>query len=139
MLTNSPPASDERWWKSLGSEECPITLEPLATLPYPPFALKTGENTSYFDGLALASYIVSRGIFQNPLTWNGLGPIPRSIHLLLLRFFQTFDSVCLCQWRDSVREQIFRLFCDTNEPALQELWTIMTFRSHERIELSFIS
>ena len=68
MLTNSPPASDERWWKSLGSEECPITLEPLGTLPYPPFALKTGENTSYFDGLALASYIVSRGIFQNPLT-----------------------------------------------------------------------
>jgi hypothetical protein len=60
--------SDNQWWKSLGGEECPITLEPLSTLPYPPFALRSGQTISYFDGLALASYIVSRGMFQNPLT-----------------------------------------------------------------------
>ena len=51
------------WWESL-NEECPITLEPLSALPYPPFTL----SHHYFDGVALASYIVSRGIFQNPLT-----------------------------------------------------------------------
>lgn len=61
-----------RWWRSLKYQECPITLESLSTLPYPPFSLKTGENLSYFDGLALASYIVSRGVFQNPLTRQDL-------------------------------------------------------------------
>lgn len=55
------------WWKS-STDECPITLESLSTLPYPPFGLTSGCSTSYFDGLALASYVVSRGIFQNPLT-----------------------------------------------------------------------
>ena len=63
------------WWKSLGREECPITLEPLATLPYPPFVIQGASSSnavSYFDGLALASYIVSRGIFQNPLTRQDL-------------------------------------------------------------------
>eukprot|EP00980_Cylindrotheca_fusiformis_P008344 scaffold1754_cov105-Cylindrotheca_fusiformis.AAC.6 len=61
-----------RWWHSLKYEECPITLESLSTLPYPPFSLNSGGNTSYFDGLALASYIVSRGVFQNPLTRQDL-------------------------------------------------------------------
>lgn len=61
-------AASGRWWHSLKFQECPITLESLATLPYPPFSLKSGESVSYFDGLALASYIVSRGVFQNPLT-----------------------------------------------------------------------
>ena len=59
----------------MGREECPITLEPLATLPYPPFIIKgasSSNSASYFDGLALASYIVSRGIFQNPLTREDL-------------------------------------------------------------------
>jgi hypothetical protein len=60
-------SSTNQWWKSL-VDECPITLEPLSSLPYPPFVLRSGEKVSYFDGLALASYIVSRGIFQNPLT-----------------------------------------------------------------------
>jgi hypothetical protein len=61
---------EDRWWQSLGAQECPITLELFSTLPYPPFDLRSGatETISYFDGLALASYIVSRGIFQNPLT-----------------------------------------------------------------------
>lgn len=57
--------SSKEWWKhrsDLG--ECPITLEPLSTLPYPPFLLRR----NYFDGFALASFIVSRGAFQNPLT-----------------------------------------------------------------------
>eukprot|EP00978_Attheya_sp_CCMP212_P005860 scaffold13078_cov48-Attheya_sp.AAC.1 len=56
-------SSDPFWWYGL-REEDPITLEPLSSLPYPPFLL--GNN--YFDGLALASYMVSRSIFQNPLS-----------------------------------------------------------------------
>ena len=60
--TQHPPAL---WWESL-DEECPITLEPLASLPYPPFEL--GASNCYFDGVALASYMVSRGVFDNPLT-----------------------------------------------------------------------
>ena len=45
-------------------EECPITLEPLGELTYPPFFL----HNHFFDGIALASYMVSRGAFLNPLT-----------------------------------------------------------------------
>jgi hypothetical protein len=73
------------WWRAADLGECPITLECFSTLGYPPFALyhpgktpKIDPNTdddnnsdgvsAYFDGLALASYIVSRGVFQNPLT-----------------------------------------------------------------------
>ena len=57
------------WWKELNDDqECPITLEPLNSLPYPPFRL----GSSLFDGLALASYVVSRGIFQNPLNRQDL-------------------------------------------------------------------
>lgn len=52
------------WWRSLDLGEDPITMEDLSTLSYPPFLLKR----NYFDGFALASFIVSRGIFQNPLT-----------------------------------------------------------------------
>lgn len=77
--------SSSRWWSNL-TDECPITLEPLSTLPYPPFRLGGGTsggsdrggaihgaNASatcmyYFDGLALASYCVSRATFTNPLT-----------------------------------------------------------------------
>jgi hypothetical protein len=51
------------WWESM-EEECPITLEPLRELAYPPFLL----HRHYFDGIALASYMVSRGAFLNPLT-----------------------------------------------------------------------
>ncbi|KAL3785258.1 hypothetical protein HJC23_002713 [Cyclotella cryptica] len=74
----------ESWWHSL-SDECPITLEPLSDLPYPPFLLySTNDNDSvtestvskttvsktqyYFDGLALATYVISQGNFANPLT-----------------------------------------------------------------------
>lgn len=71
----------QKWWSSL-TDECPITLEPLSALPYPPFILTdraTGGNKKsaggvkkgcsyHFDGLALATYIVSQGAFANPLT-----------------------------------------------------------------------
>jgi len=80
--------SPSRWWTDL-SDECPITLEPLSTLPYPPFRLGGGgcshsgdadasssssppPNAMYFDGLALASYCVSRATFTNPLTREAL-------------------------------------------------------------------
>ena len=50
-------------------DECPITLEPLKDLPYPAFALSsTSANRHFFDGAALATYIVSQGTFTNPLT-----------------------------------------------------------------------
>ena len=71
------------WWSNL-DDECPITLEPLSDLPYPPFALTdnddqrrdsslTGSDRAkcccqYFDGLALAAYVISRSSFVNPLT-----------------------------------------------------------------------
>ena len=50
-------------------DECPITLEPLKDLPYPPFLLASSNSTKhYFDGAALAAFIVSQGAFTNPLT-----------------------------------------------------------------------
>jgi len=59
------------WWTNL-TEECPITLEPLSTLKYPPYALVDTidgkRHETYFDGLALATYIISQGNFTNPLT-----------------------------------------------------------------------
>lgn len=67
------------WWTSL-TDECPITLEPLSELPYPPFVLSSKEKKCaaapgaqyYFDGLALATYIISQGNFANPLTRSPL-------------------------------------------------------------------
>ena len=66
---------NEKWWTSLTDED-PITLEPLAALPYPPFVLIDGcdedrcgsRREHYFDGVALATYVVSQGTFANPLT-----------------------------------------------------------------------
>ena len=44
------------WWGDM-EVECPITLEPLASLPYPPFELVDDKNGSrnghYYDGFAL--------------------------------------------------------------------------------------
>ena len=48
--------------------ECPITLELISSLPYPPYVLQGNK----FDGVALASFIVSRCCFQNPLTRQDL-------------------------------------------------------------------
>mmetsp|Transcript_5059 Transcript_5059/g.12077 ORF Transcript_5059/g.12077 Transcript_5059/m.12077 type:complete len:481 (+) Transcript_5059:277-1719(+) len=79
MGDEADKAKDD-WWRTADLGECPITLECFSTLGYPPFALyhpgkipttANGRNegiSAYFDGLALASYIVSRGVFQNPLT-----------------------------------------------------------------------
>ena len=80
VTCTSPPSF---WWHDLDDQiECAITLEPVNSLPYPPFLLrKSNEHSTndadavvyYFDGVALASYIVSRGIFQNQLTREPLG------------------------------------------------------------------
>ncbi|GMI00070.1 hypothetical protein TrLO_g11761 [Triparma laevis f. longispina] len=56
-------ANNTRWWSTL-DEDDPITLEPLSSLPHPPFLL----HTSHFDPLSLSSYVISRNKFQNPLT-----------------------------------------------------------------------
>jgi len=58
------------WWHSV-TELDPITVEPIAELPYPPFEIKVPvENgtpvSHYFDGKTLAHYIVSTGNFSNP-------------------------------------------------------------------------
>ncbi|KAL3776683.1 hypothetical protein ACHAWO_003096 [Cyclotella atomus] len=75
--------SSSNWWSIL-SDECPITLEPLSELPYPPFILYSDNNSDktsaapktgsqyFFDGLALATYVISQGNFANPLTRNSL-------------------------------------------------------------------
>jgi len=89
IASSSTSSSPSPWWSSI-PEECPITLEPLRDLPYPPFILTAPQETKkphatsssssfswknhqvkkiyYFDGLALATYIVSQGNFSNPLT-----------------------------------------------------------------------
>ena len=71
-----------RWWRQI-SDEDPITLEPLRSLKYPPFPLNTtntsgedlhseddhrGKGVHYFDGKALAEYLVSSSDFRNPIT-----------------------------------------------------------------------
>ena len=66
-----------RWWTELDDEACdPITLEPLRTMEYAPFALtedgsasKTLASTGHmFDGAVLAEYVTSSKCFENPLT-----------------------------------------------------------------------
>ncbi|GBG34494.1 Hypothetical Protein FCC1311_107182 [Hondaea fermentalgiana] len=65
----------------------PISMDSLAELPYPPFAITVrvnrganeGESTEvkqYFDGKMLAHYIVSTGNFSNP---NTRQPLTRQI------------------------------------------------------------
>jgi hypothetical protein len=50
----------------------PISLEPLADLPYPPFILRADPARSTqndaFDGNMLASYLVSTGRFEHPFS-----------------------------------------------------------------------
>jgi len=70
-----------RWWTELDDEACdPITLEPLRTMEYAPFALtEDGSSSSaaasasastghMFDGAVLAEYVTSSKCFENPLT-----------------------------------------------------------------------
>ena len=53
----------ERWWES-SDEDDPITLEPISSLPFPPFSL----HSSLFDPLSLSAYVISRNKFESPLT-----------------------------------------------------------------------
>ena len=57
----------------------PISLDPIAELPYPPFRIKvksktSGGNNTYhlFDGKFLAHYVVSTGTFIDPLSRQAL-------------------------------------------------------------------
>ena len=79
-------------------DECPITLEPLSSLPYPPFQLGAA-NASLFDGVALASYVVSRAIFENSLTRQ---PLTYSDCKRLDDYVKTYHSqdvrmACCCE------------------------------------------
>ncbi|GMI23913.1 hypothetical protein TeGR_g12252, partial [Tetraparma gracilis] len=51
------------WWRSLTSDD-PITLEPLCSLPVPPFSL----HSHLFSAVPLALYLTERAVFLNPLT-----------------------------------------------------------------------
>ena len=52
------------WWSSLTAED-PLTLDPLSSLPHPPFLL---PSRHHFSPLPLALYITSRAVFSHPLT-----------------------------------------------------------------------
>ena len=67
------------WWRrQLLTECCPITLEPLRALRYPPFELHADPSLSHrtdgdwFDGKMLAAYLVSTGRFQHPISRRSL-------------------------------------------------------------------
>ena len=62
------PAKTRGWWKRL-PDDCPISLESIESLDYPPFDLVMDEShTTYFDGFQLAEYLVSYGSFRHPIT-----------------------------------------------------------------------
>jgi len=62
------------WWRNLDDDD-PISLEPLSSLPYPPFELANRPqpgsarvSVHYFDGQVLAYYLVSTATFFDPLS-----------------------------------------------------------------------
>jgi hypothetical protein len=69
------------WWLRVDAE-CPISLEPLSKLTYPPFGLHNsaprphtglvGGPMTYFDGRVLAHYLVSTGTFTHPISRRAL-------------------------------------------------------------------
>ena len=85
--------SPTTWWRNLNDID-PITLEPLSSLPYPPFVLESGSGPSrgsgdrassssslasarstkrfYFDGEALAEFLISSANFCNPMNRDRL-------------------------------------------------------------------
>ena len=73
---------DGKWWGN-SMEVDPISLEPIAELPYPPFRIKVaksagssgGNSYHLFDGKFLAHYVVSTGTFIDPLSRQ---PLTRS-------------------------------------------------------------
>jgi hypothetical protein len=62
------------WWAvQLADTLDPITLDPLGELPYPPFELRANvdaqaRSSDYFDGRALAMYLVARHHFVHPIS-----------------------------------------------------------------------
>jgi len=62
------------WWAvQLADTLDPITLDPLGELPYPPFELRANvdaqaSSSDYFDGRALAMYLVARHHFVHPIS-----------------------------------------------------------------------
>mmetsp|Transcript_39538 Transcript_39538/g.64055 ORF Transcript_39538/g.64055 Transcript_39538/m.64055 type:complete len:859 (-) Transcript_39538:4211-6787(-) len=90
------------WWTDI-TENDPITMEPIAELPYPPFVVdvQTSPKESahrggssknsvvhYFDGKTLAHYIVSTGNFNNP---NNRQPLTRSQCLKLDQYLKQHE------------------------------------------------
>lgn len=70
------PPRERCWWASLEGAD-PISLDPLATLPYEPFELRadTKQQTAssdFFDGRLLALYLVSSCRFSHPISRRDL-------------------------------------------------------------------
>ena len=62
----------ENWWQLLDAED-PVTLEPLAKLPLPPFDLrKDASHACWFDGRVLAALLISQGSFTHPVSGRRL-------------------------------------------------------------------
>ena len=59
-----------RWWRQLdASVECPISFESLNSLAHAPFDLPVKAGVPcYFEPAALAAYLVSKLVFQHPLS-----------------------------------------------------------------------
>jgi hypothetical protein len=76
MATKPGRRGEKQWWKRLTDDD-PISLEPLAQLPYPPFKLNTEEDgtgmDTLFDGRSLTDYIVQTGTFAHPISRRVLG------------------------------------------------------------------
>mmetsp|Transcript_54 Transcript_54/g.80 ORF Transcript_54/g.80 Transcript_54/m.80 type:complete len:634 (+) Transcript_54:111-2012(+) len=65
QLSKKDTSQDMWWQKEFNEDQCdPISLEPLCELTYPPFEL----GGHYFDGVVLATYVVSTSSFVNPMT-----------------------------------------------------------------------
>lgn len=53
----------KKWWGDTLDVD-PISLEPIAQLPYPPFCLESSGMKHYFDGKLLAFYFVASNVFE---------------------------------------------------------------------------
>ena len=65
--------SADPWWAvRLAGLSDPISLEPLATLPYTPFELRadpsTPSDSDWFDGRTLAMYLATSRRFAHPMS-----------------------------------------------------------------------
>jgi hypothetical protein len=66
----SGKGTEDQWWRTLDDDVVdPISLEIIAELPYHPFILQESEDghKHLFDGAVLAHYLVSTGVFENPV------------------------------------------------------------------------